>query len=72
MTRKKAIEIVVANVKMGWVPKKWAQARILKHGMAFWYAAQLKIPADFNPPPPKKYGAGWVISRKWLEEKGYL
>lgn len=71
MTRKRAIEIVVANVKMGWVIKKWAQARMLKNGMAFWSATDLNIPANLKPPPRKcKYG--WVIYRKWLEDKGHL
>ncbi len=73
MTRKKAIEIVVANVKMGWPPKRWNEALIGISGttlkinrMAYFYVTDAPFPM------PRHCVLGWYIPRKWLEERNYL
>jgi hypothetical protein len=74
MTRKKAIEIVVANVKMGWPSKRWDTALVYYAyandgatlSFVFWAGAAQ------NRPGRTQVNSGWQIPRKWLEDKGYL
>lgn len=69
MTRKKAIEIVVANVKMGWMDKSWNVALAGCFEDTLCFEEWVRFPAT-----PAVYRAqdAWLIPRKWLEEKGYL
>ena len=68
MTQKKAIEIVVANVKMGWMPKRWASVNVSPIQIEF----KGFVPALLEEGVPLKWHGEWLIPRKWLEEKGYL
>ena len=65
MTRKKAIEIVVANVKMGWPIEGWQGARADNHGLVFIIAQPVCV-------VPVRCNQGWWLSREWLEENGHL
>jgi hypothetical protein len=86
MLRKKAIEIVVANVKMGWPHGSWTyavigqsmQTLIFLHERDVWDDGEapfrgenaeenMRLVLDHSP-----RGYDWFISRKWLEEKGYI
>lgn len=76
MTRKKAIEIVVTNVKMGWMIKGWKHARVWKKSICFFASALSAHPLlskQSELPAKNKYmPGGWVIPRTWLEENGHL
>ena len=64
MTRKKAIEIVVANAKMGWPPENWLEARLSDCLLTFHFSQSEIEPTEI-------YGA-WYFPRKWLKENGHL
>lgn len=71
MTRKRAIEIVVANVKkMGWPHPDWLEARI--YYSDFSLSSILEFSRGTPYSKPERCRGGWFIPRKWLEEKGYL
>lgn len=64
MTRKKAIGIVVVNVKIGWPLKGWKEVCVSIRGVRFsGHSAFSK---------PFKGILGWHIPRKWLEKNGHL
>ena len=65
MTRKKAIEIVVANVKMGWPYPGWTEATISKRGLHFFLHSCVNI-------KPKRFQDRWDIPHKWLKDEGHI
>lgn len=72
MTRKRAIEIVVANVKMGWVYTRWQNVVVDEIN------CDIRFNVTLIHREPCMMGGGeegrciWVFSYQWLEEKGYL
>lgn len=78
MTRKKAIEIVVANVKMGWMPKRWKECAAGNQyngkygGVGVCFFVEWVDGAATTTPIKSQHFDRWYIPRTWLEEKGYL
>lgn len=73
MTRKEAIKVVVANVKLGWVPKRWVDASVGLSSMGDgrvlrFYVGRTRCYLSQKP----RYSTctkRWFIPRAWLEAR---
>jgi hypothetical protein len=71
LERDKAVKIAVANIKLDWVEESWNVVQVCvtfpnKGEVLFFSGLERDIPHKTD----KK--DGWVIPRKWLEEKGHI
>ncbi len=69
MTKKKAIEVVVANVGIEWMRKDWTQAYIQFNDDG---DCELRFFISSYHSVPYKAFKAWYIPREWLEKEGYL
>ena len=69
MTKMKAIKIVAWNAET-WFPKCWRQATLRYDSINVFEGT-----CEYYDEPYMEMESGeerWTVSRKWLEEKGYL